>query len=109
MWYYYLAGGILAVILIVGAIYTIKRNQKIKSQGVEADAVVSRIKEIESRDSDGAITTSYEYYVRYRNETGETMEAKLGNPPRRIREGDALRVKYLPEKPKFALAVKDKQ
>ena len=108
MWYY-IAGGVLAAVLIVGLIYTIKRNQKINSQGIETDAVVSRIKEIESRDSDGAITTSYEYYVRYQTETGETVEAKLGNAPRRVREGDALRVKYLPEKPKFALVVKDKK
>lgn len=70
--------------------------------------MVSRIKEVESRDSDGTINTSCEYYVRYRTESGETVEAKLGNAPHRVREGDTLRVKYLPEKPKFALVVKDK-
>ena len=108
MWLY-IAGGVIAVAFIIGLIYSIKRNQKINANGVETEAVVSRIKEIESRDSDGAITTSYEYYVRYRSETGETVEAKLGNAPRRVREGDTLRVKYLPEKPKFALVVKDKK
>lgn len=108
MWLY-IAGGVLAAVLIFGLIYSIRRNQKINSQGVETDAVVSRIKEIESRDSDGTINTNYEYYVRYQTETGESVEAKLGNAPRRVREGDTLRVKYLPEKPKYALVVKEKK
>ena len=34
------------------------------------------------------------------------MEAKLGNPPRFLMEGTELRVKYLPEKPKYVLTVK---
>ena len=67
---------------------------------------MSRIQEIEKEDSDGHRSTDYEYYVRYQNQAGETVEAKLGNPPRFLTEGTQLRVKYLPEKPKYALRVK---
>ena len=104
MWPYIL-GGAVAVILIAGLVYSWLRSKKIKENGLEADAVISRIKEIEDRDEKGSISYRYEYYVRYQNQAGETMEAKLGNPPRRAREGDQLRIKYLPEKPRYALAI----
>lgn len=97
---------VVVVIIIIGFIYNYKRSKAINDNGIEVDAVVSRIKEIEGEDSDGQRTTSYEYFVRYENESGETFEAKLGNPPRFITEGTKLRVKYLPEKPKYVLMVK---
>ena len=93
------------VVAAVGFYFSYKRSKAINERGIEADAVVSRIKEIET-ESDGQRDVSYEYYVEYRNEAGETVEAKLGNPPRFLMEGTALRVKYLPEKPKYVLAVK---
>ena len=42
----------------------------------------------------------------YQNQTGKLVEDKLGNPPRFLAEGTRLRVKYLPEKPKYVLMVK---
>lgn len=105
MWVY-IIGGIAAVLVIGGLIYNYQRSKKINAEGIEVDAVISRIKENESTDANGNREVSYEYYVRYVNEAGQSVEAKLGNPPRLAREGMQLRVKYLPEKPKYALAVK---
>lgn len=102
----YAAIAVVVIAIVIGFIYNYRRSKAIDERGIEADAVVSRIKENEGQDSDGNRTTDYEYYVRYQNEAGETVEARLGNPPRFIMEGTQLRVKYLPEKPKYVLAVK---
>ena len=77
-----------------------------KTLRYEADAVVSRIKENESTDSDGSLSVSYEYYVQYYTQSGELVEAKLGNPPYDLIQGTQLRIKYLPEKPNYAIFVK---
>ena len=100
---------IIAVIVIIAAVgfaFNYKRSKAINEKGIETDAVVSRIKEIESEESDGSRSVNYEYFVKYQNEAGETVEAKLGNPPRFLMEGTQMRVKYLPEKPKYVLMVK---
>ena len=97
---------VIVVIIAISFIYSYKRSQKISQNGIEVDAVVSRMEEKETEDADGNRDVTYDYFVRYQNQAGETMEAKLGNPPRFIREGDHLRVKYLPEKPKYALMIK---
>lgn len=102
----YVVIGVIVLAVIIGFIYNYKRSKAINEKGIEVDAVLSRIKEVEGQDSDGNRTTDYEYFVKYKNESGETVEAKLGNPPRFITEGTQLRVKYLPEKPKYVLMVK---
>lgn len=102
----YVVIGVIVLVVIIGFIYNYKRSKAINEKGIEVDAVLSRIKEVEGQDSDGDRTTDYEYFVKYKNESGETVEAKLGNPPRFITEGTQLRVKYLPEKPKYVLMVK---
>lgn len=38
---------------------------------------------------------------------GETVEARVDNPPRRTNVGDRLTIKYLPEKPYLVVAVKE--
>ena len=102
----YVVIGVIVLVVIIGFIYNYKRSKAINEKGIEVDAVLSRIKEVEGQDSDGNRTTDYEYFVKYKNESGETVEDKLGNPPRFITEGTQLRVKYLPEKPKYVLMVK---
>ena len=97
---------VIVIAVIAGFAFNYKRSKAINEKGVEVDAVVSRIKENEGEDTDGNRTVDYVYYVKYANEAGETVEAKLGNPPRFLMEGTHLRVKYLPEKPKYVLAVK---
>ena len=98
---------VIVIVVIASVAFNYKRSKAINEKGVETDAVVSRIKEIVGEDTDGNRTVDYEYFVKYQNEAGETVEAKLGNPPRFLMEGTHLRVKYMPEKPKYVLKVKD--
>ena len=65
--------GIVIVLVIAGLVYNYNRSKKIKENGIEVDAVVSRIKEIENEDSDGNRTYDHEYFVTYQNEAGETV------------------------------------
>ena len=104
--YLYIGIAVVVIAVIVGIVFNYKRSKAINENGIETDAVVSRIKENEGEDTDGNRTVEYVYYVRYTNEAGESVEAKLGNPPRFLMEGTTLRVKYLPEKPKYVLMVK---
>ena len=55
----------------------------------------------------GHWTVDWDCYIEYINKAGETVEAEPGNPPRFITESTQLRVKYLPEKPKYVLMVKE--
>ena len=105
MYYAIIAAVIIA--LGTGLVFNYKRSQKIQQNGVETDAVVSRVKEIERETSEGVHDTAYEYFVRYQSPSGEVVEAKLSNPPRFLAEGTQLRIKYLPEKPKYALIVEE--
>ena len=102
---YILFGAVVA--LIIGfVIYTVIRNGKIRKNGVEADAVVSRIEEEQTVSSEDGVDYTYTHYVTYRNPQGETVEAKLDHAPGRTRVGDTVKIKYLPEKPHFAVLVK---
>lgn len=102
----YVIIAVAAILVIGGFVFNYKRSKKINENGIETDAVVSRIKETEGEDAEGHRSVEYTYYVKYQNEAGAVVEAKLGNPPRFLMEGQQLRIKYLPEKPKYALMVK---
>ena len=102
----YLIIGAVAALIIGVAIYTFIRNNKIRKNGVEADAVVSRIEEEQTVSSEDGVDYTYTHYVTYRNPQGETVEAKLDHAPGRIRVGDTVKIKNLPEKPHFAVLVK---
>ena len=102
---YAIVAVVIIAVLIVAA-RNRKRSKAINENGIEVDAVVSRIKEVETVNADGDRYVNYEYFVKFRNEMGETVEARLGNPSPNITEGTRLRVKYLPQKPKHALEVK---
>ena len=104
----YVFSGIIVGILAAAFLYYMILKRKIMREGIETDAVISRIKIETDTDSDGGTTTTKTYYVRYENADGETVEALVGNPPvrRSIAEGTRLRVRYLPEKPNYVIAVK---
>ena len=102
----YLLFGAVAALIVGVIVFNIIRNSKIRKNGVEADAVVSRIEEQESTDADGSLDVTYTYYVSYRTQDGQDIEAKLNHAPGRTRVGEQVRIKYLPEKPKFAILIK---
>lgn len=107
---------VVAVAVLAGVLYAIITNRKIRQNGIDADAVISRIEIDTSTDADGDTTTTETYYVTYVNQEGKTVEALLGNPSINIeifgkryhsmKEGDKLHVKYLPEKPEYVVSVK---
>ena len=63
--------------------FVILRNKRINGDidqnGIETDAVVSRVTETVSSDSDGMVSISHTYYVTYRAMNGQTVEAQLGS------------------------------
>ena len=99
----YVIIAVVVIAVVAGFIFSSKRNKAIMEKGVEAEAVVSRVDENETTNDDGSRDVNYTYYVKYQNEAGETVEARLGNAPARCYEGMSLRIKYLPEKPKYAI------
>ena len=96
---------VIVVVIVGGFIYNYLRQKKIKENGIEVDAVISRIVEKESTDSDNNTDYTYEYYVKYTDQNGNQVEAKLSNPRTLSKVGDQLKIKYLPEKPKVAVRV----
>ena len=102
----YVIFGVVVVGIVGGIIFTIMRTNAIKKNGIEANAVVSRIKEQENTDSEGITDTTYIYYVTFTTQDGQSVEAKLSNPPSKIKVGDSLTIKYLPNKPKLVIAIK---
>ena len=107
-WKDYVFVGLVAAMFIAVALFMFLRKRKIKKNGLTAVAVVTRIEEKESYDSDSGTTVSYEYYVTYYSADGETVEARLDNPPRRTNVGDRLTIKYLTEKPYYVVAIKER-
>lgn len=109
---------VIVIAIAAGVIYTAKRNSEIKRSGIETDAVVTRVREDVSTDSEGlGETVTYIYYVTYRTTDGQTVEAQLTSGKsldvrvggkvwdRDLHEGSSVRIKYLPEKPKYVIRV----
>ena len=99
---------VLIAVVLGGLVYNFIRNNKIKTQGIEVDGFITRVEETDSTDSDGDITTSYHYYVRYTDQGGVKREAVLTNTytKRDLVPGDPVRIKYLPGKENAAVMVK---
>ena len=112
----YIGIAVVVIVIAIGIIFNAKRNNEIKQNGIEADAVVSRIKENESVDEDGFVSTTYTFYVTYRSMDGQTVEAKLGSGKSfdnrigkawdsDLKQGSAVRIKYIPEKPNYVIRI----
>ena len=102
--------GIIVVGIIIWAVVSMKKDQDIKNDGIETEAVVSRVEEHysinEDRESENYKENEYTgstYYVKYQNEKGETVEAKLGPQPHALQQGSKIRIKYSPKNPKYVL------
>ncbi|MBQ1820958.1 MAG: hypothetical protein II117_05065 [Clostridia bacterium] len=94
---------VFAAVLLIPAIL---RRNKIQKNGVEKDAVISRIEKKWVDSNEGGSVIQLIYYVTYVNQDGQTVEAQLLGVPEHAREGDRVRIKYLPEKPHFAILMK---
>ena len=101
----YLVIGIIAAVVIVAA-FNIIKVLTIRKKGVETEGVISRIEEQSTVDGDGSLDVTHTYYVVFRTQDGQEMEADLNHAPGHTRVGDQVRIKYLPEKPKHAVLIK---
>ena len=69
----YILFGAVAALIIGFVVYTAIRNGKIRKNGVEADAVVSRIEEEQTVSSEDGVDYTYTHYVTYRNPQGDPI------------------------------------
>lgn len=81
----------LAVILL-GMLVSRKMKKETGENGIETDAVVSRISEDMSQDLSDFIV-----YVKYNTEDGNEIEGVLSNPRTDLKEGQQVRIKYHPK------------
>ena len=103
----YVIVGIVVTIIAVVAIINIKRNSDVRKNGIRTSAVISRVRDNDTVDSDGAVSTTHTYFVEYKNQSGETIEAVLGNIlDKYYKVGDQVEIMYLPEKENYAVVVK---
>lgn len=118
MWFSIIFVVIFVIACLAGIIYTAKRNNEIKNNGIQTSAVVSKIEETESTDSDGISSgVIYKYFVTYQTQDGRYVEARLvsgksidnQNGPNSwnhdLYEGCSVYIKYLPEKPNYVIRV----
>ncbi len=113
---------VLGIVLVRSIVHKSKRNRAIMQNGIETDAVVTRVVESVSTDDDdedggGSETYSYSYYVTFQTQEGQTVEARLGSGKtldvrvggagwdRDLHEGSHVRIMYLPERPDYAILI----
>ena len=82
------------LILICAVIFFFSRRMKkqIEENGIEVDAVISRIADEGAPDE-----IDLRYYARYVTADGEEIEGLLSNPTPDLVEGQAVRVRYHPK------------
>ena len=103
-----LFGKIVFGILIAAALYFLINYVRIKTSGVETDAVVTDTDVRIDYDSEGS-SIEYICFVSYRTEEEEQIEARIINGKKWVKKGDHVRIKYLPSKPRSPLLVTKKK
>lgn len=103
---YFIIGFLIVFFSLFIAIVIIskKRQNKIMNEGLDAQGEVYTKVE-ESMDSDGMIYSTTKYYCKYRTYQGEEVDAIIGNPNRKLKDGDQIFIKYLEEKPGYVCYV----
>ena len=86
MWMVFLA------VIAAGMLISHRIKKGINENGIETDAVVSRI-----IDNGTPEEIDIDVYVRYRTENGEEIEGVLSNPRADLEEGQPVRIKYHPK------------
>ena len=96
---------------VIGGIWAFVVTKKTKKEGIETDALVSRVELHEWSGGIGDVgtqdTISEDYYITYANQKGQTVEALLSNPgDHKFKEGDKIRIKYLPNRQDYPVLAK---
>ena len=101
--------GVILLFIVAGGIWAFIFSQKIKREGIETEAVVSRIKKNVWTEETGPDTVTLEYYVSYTNQEGQTVEAVLSHVPKKryLEEGSRVKIKYLPSRQDYVVLEKE--
>ena len=83
---------LLLAVIAAGTLISRRMKRGIEENGIETDAVVSRI-----ADHGSQTEIDVHVYVRYRTEDGEEVEGILSNPRTNLQEGQGVRIKYHPK------------
>ena len=83
--------GFLAVFLF-GVFFSKRLNKQIREEGIETEAVISRV-----QDSGGPDEIEIHTYARYTTGDGEEIEGILTNAPNNLVPGQHVRVRYHPK------------
>lgn len=103
----YILIGLFAAVILAGLIISVIRNNKIRKNGKKTTAVITRVEEHDSVDSDGMITTTYANYAEYTADDGSRVEVRLGNiMNKKHAVGEEITIMYDPEKPNYAIQIK---
>ena len=95
--------GVGVIVFIIVAIRMFKKAKKIDTEGIEANAEVSKITEHWDPDTS---TSSYTVYVTFTDGDGETRECALSSKSKRgYTVGDPVRILYLPDEKKMVRSV----
>lgn len=99
---------ILLVLFAIGGIWSFVVSKKVKEEGIETEAVISRVETVEWHNADWPENNfTEEYYITYINQKGQTAEALLSNPgSHRLKKGDKIIIKYLPDKQDYPVLIK---
>ena len=99
-------GTFAVIIFILMALKALKKTKKIEERGIMTDAVISRIEEIWDPDT---ASSSYTTYVEYKDEKGDLRESPMSLDANiRYREGDKVRIRFLPGDYEMVRIVKEK-
>ncbi len=79
------------MVIAAGMLISRRIKSEINENGIETDAVVSRIV-----DDGTTEEIDIDVYVRYCTENGEEVEGILSNPRADMEEGQTVRIKYHP-------------
>ena len=80
------------IVIVAGTLVSRMIKKGINENGIETDAVVSRVSEDMSQD-----LSDFTVYVKYRTEDGEEVEGVVSNPRTDLKEGQHVRIKYHPK------------
>ena len=83
---------VFAAVFAVGVVVSRMIRNGTEKNGIEADAIVSRIV-----DDGTPADIDINVYVRYRTENGGEAEAILSNPRPDLEEGQHVRIRYHPK------------
>lgn len=102
-------GAVLAL-FAAGGIWAFIVSRKVKKEGIETEAVVSRIELHEwtagTMEGSPSASVTEEYYVTYTNQEGQRIEAMLSNPDvKDLAAGTKIKIRYLPDRQDYPVFV----